>query len=70
MTRHKYINKPFNRLPLKLRACFILHHAGFSCRDIERAFGTPYRTVSRYIAIACEEYDEEYGTLLPQSEDI
>ena len=34
--RPKYINKPFQRLPLKKRACFILHLSGFSTRQIEK----------------------------------
>jgi transposase len=34
MTRPKYIRKPFDRLPLKKRAVFILHMGGMSYREI------------------------------------
>ncbi len=60
--RPKYINKPFARLPLKQRACWILHLAGMSTRDIQKAIGTPYRTVSNYIQRGYKEYPTVFGT--------
>ena len=65
MKRPTYIQKPFHRLPLKQRAIFILHLAGFSCREIERATETDHVTVSRLISTGYEEHREEIETILP-----
>lgn len=63
--RIKYINKPFNRLPFKKRAVFILHLAGFSSREIERLIATDYSTITRWIKKSYEEYDEKNATFFP-----
>ena len=56
--RPKYLsgNKPFNRLPLKQRAIFILHTAGMTYRDIQKlSIATP-KSISRAIKKGYEEY--------------
>jgi len=60
MKRPKYINKPFNRLPLKLRACYILILAGFTYKQIQQVSKASSRTISQAIKRACEEnYNEK-----------
>ena len=41
-------------LPLKQRACFILHLSGFSTREVAKLFVTSHMSISRYIT---ESYD-------------
>ena len=60
MTRPQYINKPFQNLPLKQRACFILHLAGFSSYEIEKAFCLPRRTISHYISTSYDELGTDF----------
>jgi len=64
MTCPKYVNKPFQRLPLKKRACLILHLAGLSTRQIEKAIETDHVTVSRYINEGYDEYGNYFETNL------
>ena len=64
MKRPKYTNRPFARLPLKQRACFILYMAGFTTRQIGTLIVTSYVTVSRYIKHGIEEYGEKGVTNL------
>lgn len=58
----RYINKPFNRLSPKVRAVFILHLAGFSCREIEKLCVTSHMTISRWILRGYIEYPSENVT--------
>jgi len=51
----KYINKPFQRLPLKLRACFILYVAGFTYRQIQQLGIASPRTISKSIKMGKDE---------------
>lgn len=57
-TRPKYINKPFKNLPLKKRAVFILHLAGFTYREIMalKIVASP-STVSHWLKEANENYE-------------
>jgi len=59
LKRPKYLvgNKPFNRLPLKQRAIFILYLAGFTYRDlIKLKIVASPETISRAISMAKEVY--------------
>jgi len=61
LKRPKYLvgNKPFSRLPLKERAIFVLHMAGFTCRDIEKVLsGTSRSAISRWIVNGYGEYTD------------
>ena len=61
LKRPKYLvgNKPFCRLPLKQRAIFVLHLAGFTQRElIKLKLVTSLRDTSKYIAKGYEEYGE------------
>ena len=59
MKRPKYINRPFTRLPLKQRACFILHLAGFTQREMLRVLSVAsFKTINAYIKHGIEEYGE------------
>ena len=53
----KYINKPFDRLPFKKRATFILHLAGFTAEQIASLEIPSLGTVKRYITQSYKEYD-------------
>lgn len=55
--RLKYINKPFKNLPLKQRAIFILHLAGFTYREIQKLkiVASP-ETISKAIINGYKEY--------------
>jgi hypothetical protein len=69
MTKPKYIRKPFDRLPLKQRAIYILWLAGFTCREIEKITETDHVTVSRYVLSIYDKYADEIGTKLPVIEE-
>ena len=56
MKRPKYINRPFTRLPLKHRACYILYLAGFTTRQIGTLLATDFSWISRIIKHGIEEY--------------
>lgn len=61
LKRPKYLvgNKPFCRLPLKQRAIFILHMAGFTQRElIKLKLVTSLRDTSKSIAKGYEEYGD------------
>ena len=62
MKRPKYVNRPFTRLPLKQRACFILHLAGFTHRQIKLLLGTGSDYTSQAITMGCKEYANKVGT--------
>lgn len=67
--RPKYVNKPFSRLPLRQRAVFVLHMAGFTIREIAKlVYGTKRNKVSRLIIKSYKEYSVEYGTIPPKYE--
>ena len=55
MKKPKYINKPFSRLPLKLRACYVLTLAGFTYQEIIKLVIVSPNTVKRAISMACDE---------------
>ena len=69
MTKLRYINKPFDRLPLKQRACFILHLAGFSYRQIKLLLVTGMDTITKAIVSGYSNYHGNLGTNYPISED-
>ena len=52
LKKPKYVNKPFNRLPLKRRAVFILHLAGFTYRELMSLGIASPKTISRAISMA------------------
>lgn len=54
-----FVNKPFERLPLKQRAVFILHLAGFTQREIAKLLDeTSTATVNRCISKGYKEYKD------------
>ena len=61
LKRPKYLvgNKPFCRLPLKQRAIFVLHMAGFTYEDmLKLKIVVSPETISRYLAKGYGEYGE------------
>lgn len=55
-----FVNKPFERLPLKQRAVFVLHLAGFTQREIASLFDElSQATTSRYISKGYKEYKDK-----------
>jgi len=60
-SRPKYLvgNKPFNRLPLKQRAIFVLWLAGFTYRDIEALGMASRKTITNAIRKGYEEYGHQ-----------
>jgi len=56
--RPKYLvgNKPFNRLPIKQRAIFILHLGGFTYEDIQALGIASNNTISKAISRGRKEY--------------
>jgi len=62
MTRRRYINKPFDRLPLKRRAIFILYISGFTYREIKSLLGTGSDFVSSTISSSWKEYYKNLGS--------
>ena len=64
--RPKYINKPFHLLPLKQRAIFILHLAGFTQREIASLIRTSVSTINYYICRSYEKYNVENRTNAPK----
>jgi len=57
-SRPKYLvgHKPFNRLPLKQRAIFILWLAGFTYKEIEAVSKASSKTITNAITKGCKEY--------------
>jgi len=61
LKRPKYLvgNKPFCRLPLKQRAIFVLHMAGFTEREIAKLLnGASKGSVNRAKSMGYNEYGE------------
>lgn len=59
LKRPKYLvgNKPFCRLPLKQRAIFVLHMAGFTYRElIKLKIVASPETISKVITMGYSEY--------------
>jgi DNA-directed RNA polymerase specialized sigma24 family protein len=69
MTKPKYIRKPFDRLPLKQRAIYILHLAGFTNREIGKLLATDFTWVNRLISKSYNKYYDEIATKLPDIEE-
>lgn len=65
-----YINKPFDRLPLKQRAIFILHLAGFTQREIRDLLRTDRNLVSSAISMGFKEYGDDFKNIFPKSEGV
>jgi len=59
MTRPKYIRKPFDRLPLKQRAIYILWLAGFTQKEIGKMLVISQPAVTQAISRICNKYSEE-----------
>ena len=56
--RPKYVNKPFQNLPLKQRTIFILHLAGFTYREIQSLkLVASHRDISQAIKKGYENYN-------------
>ena len=49
MKRPKYINRPFNNLPLKQRAILILYISGFTYADMKKMLRVGRTTISSTI---------------------
>ena len=60
-TRPRYLVgcKPFWRLPLKQRAVFVLHLAGFTQREISKLIRTSLQTINTYISNGYKEYGDK-----------
>jgi len=56
--RKHFVNKPFERLPIKQRAVFILHLAGFTQREVSKLLKTSLRDINTYISRGYKEYGE------------
>lgn len=69
LKRPQFVNKPFSRLPLKQRAVFVLHLAGFTDREIVGIVnGASKGSVYRWLSICYREYCHSNGANLPISE--